>query len=560
VLEHCRLWQRGGVSSPAPLYLPAAVEPHRLLLALRLGLVAYVAVVAVLAGPVGPQVWAQVGLLAVVAAVASTAWFRQRLGMGAPLAEALVASAAGVAVSAADRLIANAFLPYVLVPCLVAGLRGGLLWAMGTTAVAETVFTTSLFFGPVQAADLPAQGTTVVAWALVAVTVGALGAWIRSLEMRSREREPAYLSAHRLLTELWLVARQLSAGLDPVTLAHTMLDDVREHVPFLRAAVFVRSPGGFLVPIAVDGADRVDWDTATSGESLIGQAWTADDPVHEAGGFDGERELHRAAFPLRMGVRTFGVVALEAVHLADGAALRAAMHGAEESALRLETALLFSDVRSIASSEERRRLAREIHDGIAQELTSMGYLVDDLVDRAAGTDLQGELASLRREVTRLISELRLSIFDLRSDVSTGSGLGAALSDYVQQMGAAARGPTIHLVLDEVPHRLRLDTEVELLRIAQEAITNARKHSEAQNLWVQCTVHPPDAFLRIEDDGLGLGPGRQDSFGLQVMRERAARIGAELQVGAGRHGGTAVTLRLGNPEVPSPTRYDNEVDA
>jgi signal transduction histidine kinase len=94
-------------------------------------------------------------------------------------------------------------------------------------------------------------------------------------------------------------------------------------------------------------------------------------------------------------------------------------------------------------------------------------------------------------------------------------------------------------------RLPIDAETELLRIAQEAVTNARKHADAGNLWVTCRVDPPTALLRVEDDGKGLGRPRNDSFGLEVMRERAARIGAQLSVSRREQGGTAVEVTLGS---------------
>ena len=81
------------------------------------------------------------------------------------------------------------------------------------------------------------------------------------------------------------------------------------------------------------------------------------------------------------------------------------------------------------------------------------------------------------------------------------GLGTALSDYVRQVGASS-GLTVHLVLDESPMRLPIDAETELLRIAQEAVTNARKHANAANLWVTCRIEPPSAYLAVEDDGGG----------------------------------------------------------
>ena len=103
---------------------------------------------------------------------------------------------------------------------------------------------------------------------------------------------------------------------------------------------------------------------------------------------------------------------------------------------------------------------------------------------------------------------------------------------------------MHLVLDETPVRLPIDAETELLRIAQEAITNARKHANAENLWVTCRIDPPTAFLAVEDDGGGLGRPRDDSFGLEVMRERAERIGARIAVGSREQGGTTVQVSLG----------------
>jgi signal transduction histidine kinase len=213
-------------------------------------------------------------------------------------------------------------------------------------------------------------------------------------------------------------------------------------------------------------------------------------------------------------------------------------------ALRLETALLFNELREIATVEERRRIAREIHDGIAQELASWGYLIDGMLAQSRGTTIEDDLANLRRELTRIISEIRLSIFDLRSEVDQYGGLGAALSEYVRSVGTSSR-LTVHLSLDEGPARLPVDVEAELLRIAQEAITNARKHANAENLWVNCLVDPPRAQLRVEDDGVGLQKAREDSFGIEIMRERAARLRARLEITPRNPRGTVVQVDVGD---------------
>src|SRR5690606_31301237 len=124
--------------------------------------------------------------------------------------------------------------------------------------------------------------------------------------------------------------------------------------------------------------------------------------------------------PLVAGVRTVGLVVLEADK--PGAYPPWLMHQIRDrttpAALRLEAALLFDDVRSLATTEERQRLAREIHDGVAQELVMVGYGIDNALASLpdAATQTAEELRALRAEVTRVITELRLSLFELRSEV------------------------------------------------------------------------------------------------------------------------------------------------
>jgi signal transduction histidine kinase len=181
-------------------------------------------------------------------------------------------------------------------------------------------------------------------------------------------------------------------------------------------------------------------------------------------------------------------------------------------------------------------------------------------------DVRDGLSALRDQLTHLVSELRLSIFDLRSEVTPSATLGAVLADYVHQVGRQS-GMTVHLSLNETPHRLRVEVETEILRIAQEAITNARRHSGADHLWVTFSADPPQATLSITDDGAGLGEAREDSFGMKIMRERAERIGADLAVVSEREKGTSVALTLmsttslrrddtADPEPPPVQRKDD----
>ena len=459
-----------------------------------------------------------------------------------PVAEAVLAAAVVLTVEP----LQEGLLPYLMAPAFAAGVTYGVGITAATAGSAAFVLVVGRLAGLHDAALRPYLGA-VGEWCLIALAVGLLGAWVRRLQNEGRppEENAAYAAAYRLIAQLRLVSRQLSGGLDAVSLGIALLQSLSTSVGYDRAAVFTRSQGGRLVAIAVEGAARVDWDTRTDEGTAFADAWASGEPVVLGTALSNGAPGAAALIPLKIGVRTFGIVGMERSAPAyDLVTLRQATHVVAESALRLETALLFDEVRSIATAEERRRVAREIHDGIAQELASLGYEVDELASRARFLpEIEKSLRQLRTDLSRIISDLRLSIFDLRSDVEASIGLGTALSDYVRQVGAGSNF-TVHLVLDETPSRLPIQTEAELLRIAQEAVTNARKHAGAENLWVTCRVDPPRATIQVEDDGGGLGTRRSDSFGMEIMRERAARIGARIDVRNRESGGTVVQVDLG----------------
>ena len=462
---------------------------------------------------------------------------------------ALVGESALIAVAVAGTGGSDSpLLPYLLAPAFQSGTVAGIPGAVGTPAAAAAVL--GVARAVVSVGDRVGDYTIAsVEWVLLALAVGLIAVWARRLRLTVAV-PPAgdnYVAAYRLLSQLRTVARQLSAGLDAAALAQALLNDLRGLVTYDNAAVFVRASGDRLLPLVHASSDSINWSADVSDDSPFAEAWMAQQPLSRARVLSADMTGPGASavLPLRIGVRTFGLVAMEwrgASALGPGE-LERAQRLVDEVALRLETALLFNEIREIATVEERRRIAREIHDGIAQELASWGYLIDGMAAQSRGTPIEEELAGLRRELTRIISEIRLSIFDLRSEVDQYGGLGAALSEYVRSVGTSSR-MTVHLSLDEGPARLPVDVEAELLRIAQEAITNARKHARAENLWVECRVDPPRAQLRVEDDGVGLQAGREDSFGIEIMRERAARLRAGLEITPRDPRGTVVQVVIG----------------
>ncbi|WP_245674092.1 MULTISPECIES: GAF domain-containing sensor histidine kinase [Actinoplanes] len=514
---------------------------------------------------------AQLGWIALLAIAAVPAFVAREHPVLAPagrFAEVVgTGLAAGWIAASADGLNrvnagfgAEAILPYLTVPLLAAA-----LWRRQTEGVAllglaavAMVAGGALAGGGIIAGDAPLIELGYLAacgqWLVLGAIVTFAAETLRQLLLPPEPTPQPYAEATRLLTQLRSVARSLpGATLDPGGISEHLLEELHTVNAGHRAAVLSASGGGRLVVLAQRGAERVDWEVTLDADSAIADAWATQQPqtasrsqarTHSAG------DTSSLVVPLVAGVRTIGLVILEtdAAGAYPSGVVQSVTEVTDPAALRLEAALLFDDVRSLATNEERQRLAREIHDGVAQELVMVGYGIDN----AQATLPEGaeetaeELRTLRAEVTRVITELRLSLFELRSEVDRNGGLAAAIAEYARTLGTSA-GLRVHFTFDESTARLPAATEAELLRIAQEAITNARKHAGASNLWVTCTVDPPYAEIEVSDDGKGFADNRPDGrYGLTIMAERAERIRGRLKITPRHPSGTTVAVVLGTP--------------
>ena len=442
---------------------------------------------------------------------------------------------------------ADPFIVYLAAPAFLAGLRYGLL-AMSTVVAGETLAALSAQAQLIESRkDLYAFFAP---WLFMCFAVGLLGAWIRQLRLFQGDTPTSqYASAHRLLSQLRTITRDLPGGLDIEVVAENILSTAVTALAGNRAALLMRHESDELEVVAHRGDDSF---TATvASDPLVAMACSLRRVMQQPEPHGRASHRFRVCIPMVVSHRAIGAVIVDGPSATSDEVLASVQESLHDEALRLESAALFSDVKALATVEERHRLAREIHDGIAQEIASMGYLVDDLARYECNQRHQDGLIQLRDELTRVVTELRLSIFDLRSGVSNSVGLGSVLGDYVREVGKTS-GMTVHLSLEESPRRLRLDVETELLRIGQEAVTNARKHSQGENMWVTCRVEPPFAELRIEDDGIGAVGPRQDHYGLHIMKERAARINAVLTIAERVGGGTVVSAVLLPAEAAAPT--------
>lgn len=200
----------------------------------------------------------------------------------------------------------------------------------------------------------------------------------------------------------------------------------------------------------------------------------------------------------------------------------------------------------LAASRERVRLARDLHDTLAHTLAALDVqlkAVDALID----TDQVRARANLRtaEDVVRQgLREARGAISDLRANLVEEEGVGAALHRQVEQLGARSSAQMTFEQAGPEPSLDRARAEG-LARIAQEALTNASRHAQAQRITLRLAVADDEVEVRITDDGVGFDPKSLDDarFGVRGMRERADEIGARLLIESQAGRGTTVTLRL-----------------
>jgi two-component system, NarL family, sensor histidine kinase UhpB len=201
-----------------------------------------------------------------------------------------------------------------------------------------------------------------------------------------------------------------------------------------------------------------------------------------------------------------------------------------------------------AQEDERRRIAREMHDQFGEQLTALALGIAALKHscadqpklRAQADALDVVARQLDRDVDQLVWQLRPTALD-------DLGLRAALTNYVQDWSQRAKvAAELHTsgLLDD---RLPSEVESALYRIAQEALNNVAKHARASNVEIILERRPDHVLLIVEDDGVGFdtataGSGSQ-GFGLMGMQERAALVGATLQIESAPGQGTTIIVRM-----------------
>jgi signal transduction histidine kinase len=234
---------------------------------------------------------------------------------------------------------------------------------------------------------------------------------------------------------------------------------------------------------------------------------------------------------------------------------------ADQLAAHRREELARGELRQRAIVEERERIARELHDGLAQVL---GYVhtkataIRLLLSRGQTASAETQLAQLEEAARGLFVDVREAILGLKLGSQRDVRLATLLQEYARHFSALCDLPVEVTIAPSVENAtLPPEAEIQLLRIVQEALTNVRKHAQARVARVCVSNGGPAVELSVRDDGRGFDPEQargfgRPQFGLGTMRERADAIGAEFTIESRPGQGTCVTVRLPIPAAhPAP---------
>ncbi len=224
---------------------------------------------------------------------------------------------------------------------------------------------------------------------------------------------------------------------------------------------------------------------------------------------------------------------------------------ADQVAIAIQHGLMTSQLQSLSIVQERGRIAREMHDGLAQVL---GYLnlqvqtLGSLLNQGKTEKLQSELLQMRQAIQLAHADVRENILSLRTTLAQEKGLESAVEEYLTEFGIQTGIKTKFSYQIEGDLNLSSVAEVQLVCILQEALTNVRKHAKAGCVDVAISRNDLEntewIHIRILDDGVGFAmAGSKRNFGLQTMRERAESVNGRLAIRSGNGAGTIIECWL-----------------
>lgn len=438
---------------------------------------------------------------------------------------------------------------------LTAPVAGGLMAGYVTALALCSVPIISLSL--VDALGVGSPARTASQWIVQLVLVALIAGYARRILGENEEERSRALSrigqladANALLFSLHRVAQSLPASLDLDEALDSTMGRLRDLFDFDAAAILLldETDGSWLVA----RRDRIRVAGRLTTEELprgLQRAAALRNLVHEsnllASGGPGLAPSRTSGLYTVLSARgaVIGLVSIEheAVDHFTERDIELLEGFVEPAALAIDNARWFGRLRTVGAEEERNRIARDLHDRIGQSLAYLAFELDRLVKANDRGDAVGQpLLELREDVRSVITEVRDTLYDLRTDVSEAQGFLATVELFAARVRDRADFEITVRAHDR--GRLPIPQERELFRIVQEALVNVERHAHARNVTVTWSCDGRTAELEVADDGDGFPVGRAgrlDSYGLLGMRERAAAIGARLDIESAPGQGTRI---------------------
>jgi len=246
--------------------------------------------------------------------------------------------------------------------------------------------------------------------------------------------------------------------------------------------------------------------------------------------------------PILVQEKLWGVVAFDAAADDPLLAARLAAALASQLSLGLTKLSLGRQREELAALEERSRISREIHDGIAQSVYMLSLNLEKAADLAPTSEFSDGLRGLVGLAKASLLEVRQYIFDLKPLLSGDAGLMDALRGQAKEFTAVS-GVPVEVSASGLERRLPIDVSTSIYRIAQEALANSFRHAHASHVRLRVSFTPDSVSLGVSDDGRGFTDGRENGHGLMNMRQRAEALGGSFRVASTTGSGTTVSVDL-----------------
>lgn len=445
---------------------------------------------------------------------------------------------------------ASPFVSALIPPVAVAAFSGGAVWGLIAALSTGLAVGAPMVFDATPSAD---ADRLVIQWVTELVLVALVAGYaFRILVERDEQRRQAedtvnrLADANQLLVTLHEVTQDLPASLDLGEALDSVFEHVRSLVPVNYGGIALRDDAGDTWRFAahlgvVDPRDG-------SSERLAAIRGRLDTCALVAGPPDDllyPQMSDGRYVALRSRGELIGILAVEhnTARLYDRHHDEALVLVAESAALAIDNARLFDRLRHLGAAEERARIARDLHDRMGQSLAYLGFELDRISRAADGTLIRDDLDRVRSYLREITGEVRETLYDLRSDTDESR----SVVDVLEEFGARVEARSGMAVDVDIPTDVGLPRlrERELCRITKEALVNAERHSGGTHAQVAWTTGPDGVQAEVRDDGRGMttDDGRDDSYGLVGMRERAAAIGGHLSIDSITGGGTVVRINV-----------------